>query len=106
VPILGLLVRTAAGPGARERVIEVLAADARIEVGTPEGASLPVVLETSAPYEEEAVIDGLLRAAPVLGVDVVFASFEDLDGEPAPTSARGRRSRAERLEEETRGRRA
>ena len=85
MPTLGLVIRTARPGGGPPDEADLgalcaqIGADPRIEIGEPVGVSIPIVVETKLAFEELAVIEALRRIDTVVGVDVAFASFEDLD---------------------------
>lgn len=77
MPISGLVI-TLANPAAAEELARVLLShEPRLQLGELQVDRLPCVLETADAKESEAVHDWLLGQPGVLGVDVVFVSFDE-----------------------------
>lgn len=77
MPISGLVITLDGDTCARMQTIERLSGDPRLTLGTPIGACLPVVAETSTLAEGEALVDDLGRREDIVFVDVVSVDFSE-----------------------------
>lgn len=80
MPISGLVITVANSAAAEDLARALLTQEPRLEVGELQRDRLPCVLETADSQESKAVHDWLLGQPGVLGVDVVFVSFEEPAG--------------------------
>jgi hypothetical protein len=71
MPISGLVVTLSEDPAERANAIAVLSRDARLELGEPTGARLPVVAETASAQAAEDLFRSLFDVSGVAFVDVV-----------------------------------
>jgi nitrate reductase NapAB chaperone NapD len=89
MPVLGLvLVLDGTDPALPPRVAGTLAQAPGLELGELAAHRWPAVLESKTESEAEARIDALRSVPGILGVDVVYADFEDLLTGTAPPFAR------------------
>lgn len=83
MPILGAVLTMSSRPDERLETLRCLAADARLELGEPSGARLPVVIETTSRGEDRDCWASFYELPGVRHVELAFADFSDLveDGE-------------------------
>ncbi len=79
MPISGWVLTLGPDESQRIQVVQRLQSDARVTVGEPAGARLPVVLETSSPNEGHAMIEDLSDSPGVLFIELVCLDFSDVE---------------------------
>lgn len=84
MPVLGAVVNFASGADLAASRSAVEAVPGVVLIGEPEGARLPIVIETLTKHDDEDVMEGLYAIPGVLTVDLAFADFSDLTG-PSPS---------------------
>ena len=83
MPVFGLVVQMDdAAQATRRRVEAGLARQEGLELGACSGHRWPVVLESGTPEQAEARVEALRDVPGVVGVDVVYADFDDLLDQP------------------------
>lgn len=100
MPVSGLVLRLS--PEARtEELRAILEQDPRLEVGSAQGLSLPLVSDTRDRDEDRALQDWLRGLSGVVHLDVAFIHFDDPD--PSPDGLRGDDPRRTTRHREVRG---
>ncbi len=80
MPISGLVITLANPADAPDLACALHSEEPRLEFGELQVDRLPAVLETANAKESEAVHEWLLGQPGVLGVDIVFVSFDEPSG--------------------------
>lgn len=75
--ISGLVITLDEDPHLHLQALEALRADGRLELGTPCGNRLPVVVATADATEGEAVVEELFTWPGIQFVDLVCVDFTD-----------------------------
>lgn len=87
MPVLGAVVTFGSGSELDASRFAVGAVPGVVLIGEPEGARLPIVIETLTKHEDDDVMDGLFAIPGVLTVDLAFADFSDITGPAASTGS-------------------
>jgi hypothetical protein len=75
MPISGLVLTLDPEGAPLDRVLAVLSLDSRLTLGPALGAKLPVVSDTQASEEAEALVNELIQTPGIAFVDVVFVDL-------------------------------
>lgn len=81
--ISSLVIKIDPRPGVSASVLAELRSDDRLMVGIPQGAHVPVVLDSPSLHHGRELAEALERLPGVLQVDLVEAHFESGDLEEA-----------------------